>query len=429
MESGSKQLPDLETLGSVPPDTASMRPWQAVVVAGVGLALVVTIFMHSDGDTDPPMPVVPLRLAQWPQDASTTIDHASPIEVVATAAPRAHGAEQIEMCGIGWIDVKADGNVDDAALQSAPAFQSARRRLLEAMRVAPDEFSRAAASWLDPSDDGLVKRALSTTDPRVYALAFRACVNQPERGACAMLNAARWAQIDEGNASPWLFVLDEAARRKDEAAVADALFHIASARRFDDRYFASAGAIEARVGSLDIDTSAALVLSIETMGMAAAQSAPLPAVMQACRGAAIGDANRRQLCEGAAEAMAERSDSLILRQIGIGMGRRLGWREERVDAMAGEISAWMNADPSSAFDEQTSSCTGMKKLLRRFARQASIGEVDFMHEWAAKTGRSRESFAQAGRDARLRGEAAQAAAVREAAAAGLRTVASSSAPR
>ena len=244
-----------------------------------------------------------------------------------------------------------------------------------------------------------------------------------------MLNAARWAQVDEGNATPWMFVLEEAKRHKDEAAIADALFHIASARRFDDRFFAASASIEAHAGSLDIDTIGAFSLSVEAVGMAAAQFAPLQTLTLACRLPEIGDANRRQLCEGVAEVMAERSDTLMLRQVGGGMGRRLGWSEERLDAMSAEASAWRHAEASGDAESLASNCSGMKKLLGRFARQASLGEVGVMHEWAATTGRSRESFAQAGRDARLRGEAAQAAAVREATAASAKTVASASAPR
>lgn len=450
MDPGSPLPPELGTPASSS-RAASVKRWRILAIAGAVIAVVVTILVRLGGGADEPRSGPPLASAASRPVLAAIVATIAKLEAAVTPSS-ARGAEQIDVCGIGWVGAKADGSADEAALQAArPALLAARRRLLDAMAAAPDEFSQAAALWLDlygdPSEqasagaadmrpivaarhDALARRALSTADPRVYALAFRSCSRAPEQGACAMLNAARWAQVDEGNATPWMFMLDEARRRNDEAAVADALFHIASARRFDDRFFAAAGAIEAHAGPLDIDTIAAVGVSVEAIGMAAALSAPLQTLTQACRLPEIGNANRRQLCEGVAEVMVERSDTLLLQRIGIGMGRRLGWREERTDALAGEYAAWTDSQALSNGSGGTDSdCSSMKKMLGRFARQASVGEVSVMHEWAATTGRSRESFAQAGRDVRLRREAEQAAAVRDAAAASGNAVASASAPR
>ena len=414
-----------------------MKRRRILAIAGAVIAVVATILVHLGGGEAEPRSGPPLASAASRPVLAAIVATIAKLEAAVTPSP-ARGAEQIDVCGIGWVGAKADGSADDAALQAArPALLAARRRLLDAMAAESDEFSQAVGAWLDLSGDAseqaragvdgmrqivatrrdaLARRALATTDPRVYALAFRTCSGAPEQGACAMLNAARWAQVDAENATPWMFILDEATRRKDEAAIADALFHISSARRFEERDFAALGVIHAHVGSLDIDLPAAFAVAVESIGMTAAQSAPLQSLTRACRLPAIGDTNRRQVCEGVAEVMAERSDSLLLRQIGVAMGRRLGWPEQRTDAMTGEFREWTQSQAAS-FGSFSESCSGLTKLLAGFDRQARLGEVGAMHEWAATTGRSRESFALAGRNFRLSAEAEQASAVRGAAAA------------
>lgn len=431
MDPGPEPTPDRETPAAPVSGAPSAQRWRALAVAcGVIAVVVTTILVVLGGSAEEPRAAAVLVNTVPRPVLAAIVESIAKLEA-ALAPPPGSGSEQIEVCGIGWVGVKADGAVEAAALQAAPGLLAARRRLLDSMAAAPDEFSPAVASWLDlygdaseqartgvdemrtrvaTRRDALARRASTATDPRVYALAFQTCSRAPEQGACAMLSAARWAQLDAGNAMPWLFMLDEATRRNDEAAVADALFHIASAQRFEDRQFAAFGAIHAHIGSLDIDLPAALGVSVEAISMAAAQSMTIQPLVQACRIPAIGDANRRQVCEGVAEVMAERSDSLLLRQVGVAMGRRLGWPEQRTDAMTGELREWTQSQ-SASIESFSDSCSGLTKLLAGFDRQASLGEVGVMHDWAATTGRSRESFALAGRNARLSSEAQQASAV------------------
>lgn len=446
MDSGPEPTLDGKTPAASFSGAASARRWRALAIAcGVIAVVVTTILVVLGGSAEEPRAAAVLVNTVPRPVLAAIVESIAKLEA-SLSPPPGSGSEQIEVCGIGWVGVKADGAVDAAALQAAPVLLAARRRLLDSMAAAPDEFSPAVASWLDLYGDAseqartgvdemrtrvairrdaLARRASTATDPRVYALAFRTCSGAPEQGACAMLSAARWAQLDAGNAMPWLFMLDEATRWKDEAAVADALFHIASAQRFEDRSFAAVGAIHAHIGSLDIDLPAAFGVSVEAIGLAAAQSMSIQPLLQACRIPAIGDANRRQVCEGVAEVMAERSDSLLLRQSGVAMGRRLGWPEQRTDAMTGEFREWTKSQAASGYSTPDS-CSGLAKLLAGWDRQASLGEVGMMHEWAAASGRSRESFVSAGRNFRVSAE--QAAAVRAAAVASATATASTGVP-
>ncbi len=385
------------------------------------------------------LPAAPVSIASAPDVATASVEMTS-----------LRGIDEVEVCGVGWVRAKDDGTADEAALASAPSLLAARRAIIEALRHDPDPFARAASIWMEPlgvefeaqrqlialglapcrdaecsSPDAtrqyatsirerLAREALSTQDPRVYALGFRACMVAPDEGSCALLSVGQWARLDADNALPWLFVLGQVRAGKDDAALNEALFRIGSAARIEDRLFAVPGLIVARAGPSDVDVAGALDLTVGAIGMASAQSAPLQSLLQACSGKALDDANRRQVCEAVATTLVERSDSLLLGQIGIGIGRRLGWPDERMNAFRGENGAYMAS--SATFGLSNPGCDGVRRDLQRIRRTAALGEVGAMHEWAASTGRSPESFASEERDRRLRA-VAENAAQREAAAA------------
>ncbi|MDE2297664.1 MAG: hypothetical protein KGK18_05815, partial [Burkholderiales bacterium] len=209
--------------------------------------------------------------------------HQASVSAPSTNAPAAPHANEIQVCGGAWVRTQADGSIDQDDLTRATDTPDARQRVVAALRAQPVELAHAAVLWLamrgtredrrqammdsafgcDSAEcrdrrqavprlaearDALAQMAVSSTDPGVYALAFRACGVDGE-GACRMLSAEQWARLDPGNAAPWLYVLSAAHRRNDLALQNEALHQIATAQRSDTGFLAVPGLIAAAVPS------------------------------------------------------------------------------------------------------------------------------------------------------------------------------------
>ena len=361
------------------------------------------------------------------------------------AAP--HGSDEIEVCGGLWVKLKDDGNVDEDDLRRVVRLPEARAQLIAALRADTGEFARAAAVWLGlvGSDadrlamlgavsgcngaeceasrqatarvaegrDTLARMAATTNDPQVYALAFNTCGRaQPTAGACQLLSAEQWARLDPDNATPWLVVLTQAAQRRDVAAQNEALFRLSASRRSDQYFFALPGLLLAHLPGDEASLPAALILATEAIGVEAARSLPgYQDLVALCRPPALRDSNRRQLCSAAADLLVERSDTLLDRGVGIGLGRNLGWSAERLDRLRGEQTAYLETTTAKEADAPLGGCAEIKRDVATVERRARLGEVGAMREWVAQSGLQPEDFVRTERASRAKAaEAAVAAA-------------------
>lgn len=276
---------------------------------------------------------------------------------------------------------------------------AARERILARMRSSPDEFVRAAALLATPGDlaakaEALARIATTTSDERLYATAFKLCHGKPwsKQGTCQMIDAARWAQLDPGNAMPMLFLLDAAKSRGDAGALDDALYRVAVSQRNQIDFMGAAAAVVASAPDDEDSTLAAYGLAAELIGIdAAAQLPSFQSVLVSCRGDALKDTNRAQTCAAVAEVLAERSDNVIDRMIGARMGRDLGWPTERSDRIRGEYAAY-TADLMPFGSDHNFSCERMQSELHRVSRIAQLGEVGDLREWVARSGKKPEDF-------------------------------------
>lgn len=224
------------------------------------------------------------------------------------------------------------------SIESTPAFQTftaSVRRIDAALRASSDPYANAVGIWLNlPRDETgeravpeaerrhqLAAMAVATTDPRIYAMAFHTCRQSPDDG-CYALNARRWAELDAGNAEPWVYLFHDAVQKSDVSGQEEALFHMAAASRMDERAFAPTLAIAAASNGSDADAMAVYALSEISLGMWAAQFEPRFTMTMSCQKAAQGDANRSQLCLKIADLLFEHSDQLQ----GRGTGAWLTWR-------------------------------------------------------------------------------------------------------
>lgn len=347
---------------------------------------------------------------------------AEPSSVAVATAAGERDPGLVEICGLGWVETKPD-SAGAEILRQIPGLEESLRSVMTGLRESPDEYSQAAGLLLEMKGgsesaadsallDQLARLAVTSDDPRVYALAYRVCGRAPAAGSCALLSAAQWARVDAGNGEPWLFVLDAAAARGDRAQVEEALHRIGTAPRFDDRYQGVAGPIIARAGSSDSDLVAADILMTHAIGVAAALPLPLQRLTQACRETTLADANRRQLCDAVATALAERSDSIVLSSIGANIGKRVGWPLERVIAVRALSVAlaetWAPDPGADPRPEPSYSCAVVRATLDRVDRLAQVGEPEVARDWIAAKHKPFEAYASAAREQEARRSAVEA---------------------
>jgi hypothetical protein len=355
-----------------------------------------------------------------------------------------HGSDEIELCGGLWVKLKDDGNVDEDDLRRVVRLPEARAQLTAALRADASEFARAASVWLALAGseagrlamlgavsgckgaeceasreatarfaegrDALARMAAATNDPQVYALAFNTCGRaQPNAGACQLLSAEQWARLDPDNATPWLFVLEQAGQRRDVAAQNEALFRLSASRRSDQHFFALPGLMLMHLSGDEAALPAALVLATEAIGVEAAWSLPgYQNLVAMCRPPALRDSNRRQTCSAVAELLVERADTLLERGIGTALGRHLGWPAERLERLRGEQTAYGQMLAAKGADTPFGGCAEIRRDVAFVERQARLGEVGAMREWVAQSGLQSEDFIRTERAAQAK--AAEAAA-------------------
>jgi hypothetical protein len=291
------------------------------------------------------------------------------------------GAADDEACGLVFKGRNGDGAAALSARRQTLA-DAERRRSIAVLRGRPDELSQAVARLLDigpAGRDELARLASTTRDARVYALAFHACDAQGE-GACQLLSAAQWARLDPGNAVPWLYAAAEAGRQGDAASFDEAMRHAGSASTADMGEGIALLALpepeatpEAQVGQAE--------LASQLAGQAAAWTLDLRAGGY-CRGAngAPAGPERLEICNGLAEVLANRSTSLVDRQIGIALGARLGWPAERVERMTAELQLVMEAFQADVAEATARpGCDAVLGSLQGMRERAALGPYAAAH--------------------------------------------------
>lgn len=412
------------------------RRWQLAIAALAALVLllaVVFIWQVRHAEEDPggvaatavsrPGTAGPVLAA-----AASTADAASPITEAATG----HGADQVEVCGGAWVTPEPDGLIDWAAATTNEASQAAMRaRVVASLRSSPDafaqasalvegelfgdrehhaatlfgnihcidpvcEFSEAAAADVAQARDHLARMAVSSTDPRLYALALDICaLAKPDsEGACQLLNPRQWAKLEPGNAAPWLMMLESASNAGNEAGIDEALHQIATAMHNDRHATDVARAVIAAMPDDDASLPDAVRVGLQSFGTSGAYrptAAMLPLV-KACSGEALRDVNRAQTCDGVAELLVERSDNLLARAVGTNMGERLGWPTERIERLRGEITAWSQDSAADILNFGHASCLSLRRSVDRIARRARLNETGSLRQWVTASGRSPADF-------------------------------------
>lgn len=321
---------------------------------------------------------------------------------MAAAAPPAKAASSVELiCGLGAVSFDRDDpkQAERAMNEAIDKLQAHRDRVmpgwLEEMKSSSDEQLQAAAWFLEArevataqfvamskselidktapldSRDELARLAERSRDPLPYALAFQACDQfQPPAtaSACSALRVEAWAERDPGNAFPWLV----AASRQGVAAQRRSQYieNAIAAGEMRGTWGAMHGVLAkaAPANEAPLDRS---VRFFEAVSADSAVTIPQSIVVDHCSENALRQGARRQQCERLAAFLTDKGDSYLFAGVGAGIGRRLGWSEDRLARLKAEQEAVTGAMPP---DILGTGCDGLARAEAYFADVARHGE-------------------------------------------------------
>jgi len=330
-----------------------------------------------------------IALATMPDDPWTFA------ESLAASAPAPTDAREKEDCGLadGPQFAKTDSTDEEPALTRAASstWRAAQARIDSALRASADPMDRAVADLLNIGNlrtpgavqEAVAQQAAVSSDPRVVALGYGVCHQDgAQASSCAALTAERWAQVDPGNGVPWIDLLAQARARGDDAAIQDAMAHLADATRFDLRLFAPAGAVARHLPADARDLAAVGDLAVGSIGQAAAVSMPpFMALLDVCRRQAAGDAARARQCREISDAMFEHSDTLITYGISGALLFQATGDTSRRDLIRTERTLFAaHWSPGTGF----APCRDLRETVRKLDREAQVGEVEAMREQARR---------------------------------------------
>jgi hypothetical protein len=326
---------------------------------------------------------------------------AAPVRAV--APPPGH----IEVCGRGWVappEFPASG-ASLAVIVGRPRADWEREWELQAheLRMATtaalaasgDEFARALALALREDPAGAAALAQRSADPRVYALAWQLCGGRQELAACQQLSLRRWAQLDPGNAWPWLELLEEAQRRQDASGIEEALHHALRARRVDGGQGLLSGGVAERLPA-QAPPGGRFMLQVELIGRElAAPIDGIGAALRTCSAAALKDANRRQSCGTLARLLMSEGRSLLDVSVGIGIGERVGLDARQMPVTSAQLKQAQQALLELMPPEESTSCRGLQALDGWVRERARDGEWPALRAWQLRAAASASAAAPA----------------------------------
>jgi hypothetical protein len=306
-----------------------------------------------------------------------------PAESVVAAAPRAASAplpqDEIEACGVGRVKVNAAGEPVNAEVLKAAADkarQAALGRVLPVLAASPDEVVRAAGLLLqsddDPQRDALARLAVGTQSPEVYRFALSACRKNRDTGVCQMLSAEQLARIDPQSMSTWLEVVIDAQARGDAAAVAEALYRASRATRAGASRLAEV--VMSRLPA-DMPPFEKALVAGQITGFQFATQPAYQVVRQHCSEVNVRDSNRQQTCLALAEVFSTRGATLMDLSMGVEIGQRAGWPDQREAAALLELNALMQLNNVNARASRQLGCDSVEKMARRVADMGREGEL------------------------------------------------------
>lgn len=289
-------------------------------------------------------------------DARSAMVRATPQGAVAQAntgaqrapAPTPGPAVMDELCGVNGPDLVRAGNetieqhvarLTQTAIsqwQSALAASEDPRRQAIGLALAnaqPKPTFDSEPSKDTPVNNKLVLLAIEASDPAIYSLAIGQCegnLYDMAPGPCQGLSWEHWADIDPGNAVPWLWIAAKAEHAGDQQGVEESLAKAASAARIDAYGAAlsapALGALPGDATPLEKAVAGAKVISILRLGT------PIETI-SLCSETAIQQPVRKRQCSAIATALAAQGSTLIELSLASFLADRLAFPQDMRTAL------------------------------------------------------------------------------------------------
>jgi hypothetical protein len=290
--------------------------------------------------------------------------------------------------------VAANEQLQATLLQSAGARQQALGLMLQSTGVMSTQHRDDYAAL-----DALARLAAASSDPVVYAMALRSCSRAwagPSEGGCSEISERGWAQIDPGNAVPWLDLAGEASERDDAAAEAEALHQAASALHVDSDTD-SLLAVAQPAMPPGLTPLEQYYVNVRLIGFQAALPLSYYRAVRDCSSAGgDGDGNAESWsdCSAVAQLMVASGRNLLDFSFGLQLGEKLGWPAQRVADLRRERSALMMVELGRPRDLSVPlSCHDAIREMERVRRWSATGELSALRMELRTSGLSVEELA------------------------------------
>jgi hypothetical protein len=379
--------------------------FQRWIAATISVALLFVLVLFFSERTPPDVMKAP----------ANTMTSALPSQVKASSitAPRKSPdtAGRTDLCGMGMVSIDPDDGkalwdyLDaatrkgwdhwSAALTDSGSLEARAVGLLLNTKFPGTDVSAPVS---EQARDDLVQLAAGSGDPAVYALAYYECnldAQGPPGGACQRISLKRWTQIDSDNAVPWLLLAAKAHANNNTAEESEAYSRAVQARRMD-AYVDSLYAFSAADLPSDASSLERFYFGLKLSGIEAVIRPPYFAVASRhCAADAMHDGRLRHECSALAESFVNHGTNLIDFGIGVGIGARTGWPEERVAGLALRRDSLKQALSQTwpPEDSQKWNCAGVAIGSIFIEKQARLGELGAARAALEESGETVEALA------------------------------------
>lgn len=417
-------------LGSI----AAMRGSRALAIAVVGIIVILGVLMLRFRPVLPPDGT----LAASASAAARAVEAAYPPASIDGRPAPDRSLRTVELCGYGPFEARygqiypphLEASAELALAQAAAALATggnARQRAGALYLQATSAWTRMRDGYVaqhagcnaDPAcltraesagresfiraSEALLADAMASRDPAAYALAYYACRKRPSGteagGACRLVSAAQWAQLDSGNLVAWAHAAWEAQERGDADARADALRRAAQATESDMRFDALLEPL-AHPNVRNLERATRSIAQGYATGIRAAVAVPGVGVLrEQCVSKAPLDGERRELCTGIARVLTEHGSSMMELSLGASIGESAGWPQEEIRALRERYDAFRAVTEGEL--PPPWSCEFQQNLDRAVTAALSGGEVKGAADLVAASGRTTAELAQQTRDRSL----------------------------
>ncbi len=327
--------------------------------------------------------------------------------------PSVDAAGKAPICGFPKAPVDVHNPIAVSQFVGAIS-EKAGERWLAALQDSDDLRARASGLLLEgkltgaeqmqltteQTRDAFVQLSVGAQDPAVYAMAVNMCgadTISPIHGACDQISLESWAQMDSGNAIPWLLLAGKARARHDAAAESDAFSRAAHADKVDSYYDSLYAFSESEIPS-DITPLEQFYLATQVIGIeAAARANQFMLTSKHCSNDAVRDPSVREQCSALAELLVTKGTTLIDFAIGIAIGARTGWSNQRVNDLTQQKNALLQAlnQSTPTANEDLWTCDGVRRGNAFFRQRAHLGELGAARAALEHSGQRVPELAQA----------------------------------